>query len=237
MALSVAELGQSMGGVVSLSASILWIVVQVIVVLGVIGYIWVYFSFNVKIMARELTKHNRTTVKILRAKKIIDKKLKQPKLQLFGMLGFGGLKIPVPPAECIYPYKSSMGNTTLYDFVVKDGQYYPVSNQVLGHKVGEDKEGKEIYSLDGSGLETTRNFDAEEASLNNLMNAADKYRNKPPIEIAAMYGLMIIVIVGSFIVIVYSIYKAGQIQDAITQGWDKFGQFSEVISQQKLGPN
>ena len=102
------------------------------------------------------------------------------------------------------------------------------------------KQGEEevavVYSIEGSGLEVTRDFDAEQSTLNNLINAADKYKNRKPIEIAAMYGLMIIICVGAFVVLIYSFYKSGQVIEAVNRGWDLFPEIAKLVSEQKLGP-
>lgn len=236
---------------------------QIALIFGVLGYIWIYTSFNVKIMVRQMTRGNRTIVEMVRAKKSKEKNLDHPKLQLFGTLGFGGKKITQPPTDCIYPYKSKFGNTTLYDFVVKDAIYYPISNAVLGKKyIVTDKDqpkvdeelnawAKEkgyeikenpgdqanvIYSMEGSGLETSRDFEAEQATLNDLISAAERYKNKKPGEIYMLYGVVILAIVGGFVTVVYSLYKAGEVTSAVNQGWELFRAWTEIAQATKQGP-
>ncbi len=224
-------------------------------------YAYILYSFNRKIMIREYTKGGRTTTKMIRGKKVFDKVLGTPQIQFFGTFGFQGKKIPEPPGDCIFPYKSKMGNTIMYDFLLKDGIYFPISNAILGRRyvmAGPEAEknpvlmefikekgfevypaGKEenvIYSVEGTGLELSRDFEAEQSTLNNLINAAEKYKNRKPIEIAAMYGLMIIIVVGGFVTIGYALYKTGQISEAVNQGWNIFGEWADLARAQKLGP-
>ena len=228
-----------------------------------LGIIWWYTSFNVRILERKYTKGGRVSVKLIRAKKFFDKKLGHPQLKTFGVFGFKAKTFNEPPADCIMPFQAMFGNSILYDFVVKDGIHYPISNAVLGRtyivdselKLQEDdiflswarESGIEIkaignpenviYSIQGSGFEITRDFEGEQATLNNLINAAERYKNRKPIEIAAMYGLMIIIVVGAFITLVYAFYKTGQISEAVNKGWELFGEFGGQITQQKLGPS
>lgn len=240
---------------------LIWSILQLILIVAVLGYIWYYTSYNVRILERKYTKGGRVIVTLKKAKKVFDKKLGHPQIKTFGLLGFKGKIINEPPADCIFPFQSGFGNTTMYDFVIKEGIYYPISNAVLGRKYivanselsKDDKfmewaalNGLEIksvgnpenvvYSIEGSGLEITRDFEAEQATLNNLINAADKYKNRKPIEIAAMYGLMIIIVIGAFITLIYAFYKSGQIIDAVNKGWDIFAQLGGKVVEQKLGP-
>lgn len=231
-------------------------------ILGFVYWVFTYFNFNRKIMVREYTKGGKTVVKLLKAKRVTGKNLRHPKLKFYGMLGFGGKQINEPGSECIFPYKSTFGNTIMYDFIRKDGLYFPITNAVLGrryviapsdiketsedlkewveslgYKVLESEEGKNvIYSTEGSGLEVSRDFDAEQSTLNDLIAAAEKYKNRKPIEIAAMYGLMIIMVVGSFVVLFYAFYKTGEIAEAVNKGWEIFSGVSDVVATSKQGP-
>ena len=262
MAVTPSGIGASISPVVGTAVNWLWGFLQLGLLVVGVYLLWVWSSYNVKVMTRSMTKSNRTIVKIVRAKRISDKKLKHPTIQLFGTLGFGGKKIPQPPADCIYPYKGSMGNTTLYDFVVKDGLYYPISNAVLGRKylvttkpeeeidpeiqkfasdheysIKEiDKTTNEIYSLQGSGLEVSRDFDSEQSTLNDLISAAEKYKNKKPGEVYMLYGFLILSLVGAIITIVYSLYITGQITDEVNRGWELFNQWTQIAETSKVGP-
>lgn len=254
------QIVDQIGPAISTTATVVVWAFYLTLILAAIWYVYFYFTFNVKVMLREYTRGGRTVIKIVRAKKIRAKTLSHPRLQFMGMLGFGGKVINQPPAECIYPYKTTFGNTTMYDFVVKDGLYYPVNNLVLGRRfIVQGKEdlnpefisqlksegydvykGAEhenvIYSTEGSGLELSRDFDAEQATLNDLIAAAEKYKNRKPIEIAAMYGLMIIMVVGSFIILFYAFYKTGQIGEAVNRGWEVFQAWGGAAQAQMQGP-
>ena len=117
-------------------------------------------------------------------------------------------------------------NPVLMEFIKEKGfEVYPAG-----------KEENVIYSVEGTGLELSRDFEAEQSTLNNLINAAEKYKNRKPIEIAAMYGLMIIIVVGGFVTIGYALYKTGQISEAVNQGWNIFGEWADLARAQKLGP-
>jgi hypothetical protein len=149
-------------------------------------------------------------------------------------MGFGGPVVNQPPSDCAFPIKGKLGNTTLYNFVKSDGIYYPVANTVLGKRV--EKDGKMFYSIEGSGLEISRDFEAEKGTLNNLVLAGDKYRNRKPIEIAAMYGLMIIIVAGSFIVLGYAFYQTGKIQTAIFAMAEAAKEIGNTVASNQLGP-
>lgn len=243
---------------------LVWSIIQLLLLLGALLYIYFYTSFNVRVLERKYTKGGRVIATIKRAKKVFDKKLNHPQLQFFGIMGFKGKQLNEPPADCIIPFQTGLfGNTVMYDFIVKDGVHYPVANAVLGKKYIVDTEDKDlqkddafmqwagenslivqavgnphtvVYSIEGSGLEVSRDFDAEQASLNNLINAADKYKNRKPIEIAAMYGLMIICLVGVTIMVVYALYKVGSISDAVNRGWEIFDKLGSQVVSSKLGP-
>jgi len=263
--MAIFDMSQFSGNIAPLlkgTLGLLWQIVQLLLFLGALVYIWFYMSFNQRILERKYTKGGRVIATIKRAKKVFDKKLGHPQLQYFGILGFAGKKINEPPADCITPFSSMFGNTTLYDFIIKEGIFYPVANAVLGRKYIVDSNAglqqddifmawaaengiqvnsvgnptTTVYSIEGSGLEVSRDFDAEQSTLNNLINAADKYKNRKPVEIAAMYGLMIIISVGSFITLIYVFYKVGSITDAINKGWEMFGEIGGKAVEQRLGP-
>ncbi|MBI2047485.1 hypothetical protein HYT26_04985 [Candidatus Pacearchaeota archaeon] len=256
------ELTAKIGPALVQMLGLLWGILKLLGIVGFLLLIWWYTSYNVRLLERKFTKGGRVSISLKRAKKIFDKKLGHPQIQTFGFFGFGSKKLNEPPSDCIFPYQSSFGNSILYDYIIKEGIYYPISNVVLGRKyiVSSDiqlqqddkfmqwaqENGIEIksignpenivYSIEGSGLEITRDFEAEQASLNNLINAADKYKNRKPIEIAAMYGLMIIIVVGAFITLIYAFYKSGQIIDAVNKGWEIFKDLGGKVVEQKLGP-
>ena len=262
--LNVDQLATQSTPFIKLILSWLWIITQSVLILGGIFYLWFYTTFKVRVLERKYTKGGRVIVMMKKAKKVFEKKLGHPQIQFFGIMGFKGKKINEPPADCIFPFQALMGgNTVMYDYVVKDGIYYPISNAVLGKKYIIDSTDKPlqqddmfmawakengleiaavgnpetiVYSIEGSGLEINRDFEAEQATLNNLINAAEKYKNRKPIEIAAMYGLMIIICVGAFVTLIYAFYKSGQIIDAVNKGWEIFGEIGGEVVKQKLGP-
>ncbi len=256
---SLDTLSESFGGILG-SIPVKGITNGILILIG-LYYLYVIYSFNRKIMIREYTKGGRTITRMVRGKKVFDTVLGTPQIQFFGTLGFKGRKIPEPPGDCIFPYKSRMGNTIMYDFLLKDGIYFPISNAILGRRyvmAGEEahkdtalmdfikekgfevyragKEDNVVYSIEGTGLELSRDFEAEQSTLNNLINAAEKYKNRKPIEIAAMYGLMIIIVIGGFVTIGYALYKTGQISEAVNEGWQIFGEWADLARANKLGP-
>lgn len=244
--------------------AVLWQIIKIVLGLGLLLYFWFYTTFKVRVLERRFTKGGRVIVTLKRAKKIFEKKLGHPQIQFFGVLGFKGKKINEPPADCQFPFTSLIvGNIIMYDYIVKDGLYYPITNAVLGRKYIIDTPDRSlqqddsfmvyarenglqvasvgnpetiIYSIEGSGLEVSRDYEAEQATLNNLINAAEKYKNRKPIEIAAMYGLMIIICVGAFVTLIYAFYKSGQIIDAVNQGWEIFKEIGGTVATSKSGP-
>ena len=260
------DIGAMLGSQIGPLVGYLWIVLQIAAGVAVLGMLYIWAGFNIKVMSREMTKNNRVMVKILRAKRVKGKILDHPKIQLFGTLGFGGKVISQPPASCIFPFKTMMGATTLYDFVVKDGIYFPIENAILGKRyqltkaeaktwaaaqdedlkkfaaendymVYEDATAGELfYSIQNSGLEINRDFDAEQATLNDLIAAAEKYKNRKPGEVYMLYGVVILAILGGFVTVVYALYKAGQVTAAVNQGWALFNEFIQLAGQSKQGP-
>ena len=97
--------------------------------------------------------------------------------------------------------------------------YYPIQNFVLGMLVEvEDentKERKQVYTIQGSGLEVNRDFDSEQAIQNKLIEEAVQFRNKKPTEIIASYALMIITIITCGIVMWFAWKQFGNMAGAI----------------------
>ncbi len=214
---------------------------QLFLLLGVLAYGFMLWRFDIKVHVRELSKGGRTIMSSQRAMSFKEKKTGAPKLRMFGTMGFGGEVISLPPAECLVPTRSRI-TTKVYDFVKKDGLYYPVKNFVLGvmqpmtvmvdeekldEKTGKmEKTGKQIekvyeeYTIEGSGLEIDRNFDSEQAIQNKLIEEAVQFRNRKPTEIIASYALMIITIIVSGVVMWFA--------------WKQFGNMAGAIA--SLGP-
>ena len=208
----------SAGPYVSQILAVVWVILQLLGLLALIGYGLLLYRYDIKINVREYSKGGRTINYTTRAVKFKDKKTGSPKLRFFGMMGFRGDTINEPPAECLIAYKSRITNK-MYDVVKKDGLYYPVQNFVLGvmHRVvGDDGKERITHSIEGSGLEISRDYDAEQAIQNTLIEKATTYRNRKPTEIIASYALMIIVIVGSFFMMFYAWKQFGNIAGAIT---------------------
>ena len=215
--------------------------VQLGFLLGVIGYGFLLWRFDTRVNIREYSKGGRIINWSSRARAIKQKKTGAPQIQFFGLFGFKGEVIPKPPAECLISNKSRI-TVNMYDFIKKDGLYYPVKNFVLGvmqpmtvmvdeekldEKTGKmEKTGKQIekvyeeYTIEGSGLEIDRNFDSEQAIQNKLIEEAVQFRNRKPTEIIASYALMIITIIVSGVVMWFA--------------WKQFGNMAGAIA--SLGP-
>ena len=181
---------------------IVWMIVQLILLIMAIVYGFILWRYDIKVNIREYSKGGRVIASTTKAVKFKDKNTGAPKLKLFGTMGFRGEVISEPPAECMIAHRSRITNK-MYDFIKKDGLYIPVNNLVLGVKEKyKDDDGniKEMHTLEGSGLEITRDYDSEQAIQNILIEKATAYRNKKPTEIIASYALMIIVIIGSFVI-------------------------------------
>lgn len=227
---SAGEIAAQAGALVDPLVGFMWGVLQLLFVFAILAFIWIVQSYNIKVMVREMTKNNRVVVKIYRAKRVKGKSLTRPRIKLLM-----GKELDQPPTDSIFPYKSTFGNTVLYDYVLKDGVYYPITNSVLGKQYLSD-DGKPIYSLEGSGLEVNRDFNAEQGTINNMAVIADKYRNKKPGEVYMLYGVVILAIAGGFVTVVYSLYKAGQVTEAVNQGWELFKVWTDTVGQNKQGP-
>ena len=197
---------------------VVWMIMRLVLLLALIGYAYVLWTYNIKLNIREYSKGGRVINYTTRAVSTKNKQTGAPKLKTFGMMGFRGEIINQPPAECLIANRSRITNK-MYDFVKKDGLYYPVLNFVLGTKKEyiDEKTGdrKETYSLEGTGLEIIRDYDAEQAIQNKLIEEAIQFRNKKSTEIIASYALMIITIIGSFIMMWYAWNQFGNIAQAI----------------------
>ena len=202
---------------------LLGMIIQLVLFLAVIGYGASLLMYDTKINVREYSKGGRMITYTTRARRFKDKKTGAPKLKFFGMLGFRGEVINEPPAECLIAFKSRITHK-MYDFIKKDGMYYPVNNFVLGinQQYKDEKTGeiKETYTLEGSGLEINRDYNIEQELQNTLIEKATTYRNKKPTEIIAAYALMIITIIVSGIIMWYA--------------WSQFGNMAGAIA--SLGP-
>lgn len=189
------------GGAWLLGKIALWVV-------GIV-YVVMLFTYNVKVEIMDYTKGKRAVIRIVRAKEVKNRKTNTVYLKLFDITIIGGTKINLPESECIFAYKSMLVKK-MYKFVHKDGIYHPVINYVVGKNIKyQTPEGtiEEVYG----GIETSRDFDIEEAIANKLERDANAFRNKKPIEIVAMYGLMAIVLIGSLVIIVYSLKRVGDL--------------------------
>lgn len=219
---------------------IAWMVFQLLLIIGGLMYVALLYFYDTKLNIRQMSKGNRTIIVTVRAKSMKDKRTGTPRLTLFSlnpMIVFGLIKgemINEPPAECLVPYKKGM-TRKVYDLIKKDGIYYPIENFVLGYKHEvmvdkkdkdgkplKDKEGKQIkipelvYSTKGSGLEVSRDYDAEQAIENMLIEKATTYRSKKPVEIVAGLALVIICVIVSGVIMYFA--------------WDKFGNMAQAIA-------
>ena len=196
----------------------IWLVLRLIGILAVIGYGILIYKFDIKINVREYSKGGRIINYSTRAIRMRDKRTGAPKIRLFGRMGFGGDKINEPPAECLIANRSKI-TYKMYDLIKKDGLYYPVNNFVLGVKVQykDEKTGeiKETYTTEGSGLEVNRDYDAEQAIQNTLIEKATSYRNRKPTGVIASFALMIITIIVAGIITAYLVKQIGALAPAI----------------------
>lgn len=229
----------SAGPAVSQVLDVVGMFLQLFLLLGVIGYGFMLWRYDIKIHIRELSKGGRTIMSSQRAMAIKEKKTGAPKLKMFGTMGFGGEIISMPPAECLVPTRGRI-TRKVYDFVKKDGLYYPIQNFVLGmlREVKDEKSGetKFIYTVEGSGLEVNRDFDSEQAIQNKLIEEAAQFRNKKPTEIIASYALMIITIIVSGVVMWYAWKTFGNIGADIASLREPIREGLIGASQGILGP-
>ncbi|GAF93762.1 unnamed protein product, partial [marine sediment metagenome] len=167
-------LGPALAGILDFVVMIF----QLILILAILGYGASLLMYDTKVNVREYSKGGRIITYTTRARRFRDKKTGAPKLRFFGMMGFRGEVINEPPAECLIAFKSRVTHK-MYDFVKKDGLYYPINNFVLGVKQQyKDEKGeiKETYTLEGSGLEVNRDYNIEQELQNTLIEKATTYR-------------------------------------------------------------
>lgn len=234
MALGPQELAKIVGDFLAPIFNTIGWAIQLIVIIAVLYWFYTLWTFDTKILISEIGKKGRVINSQTRAKEFIDKKTKIPKLRLFGKLGFMGEVIELPPSECIIPYKSRLTNK-MYMYVKKDGLYWPIQNLVLGKRQTIDN--KEIFTLDGSGLEVSRDYNSEDAILNRLENAAHKYRNKDQRnQIYLGYGIMIMGMIIAGIIMIYTINKIGGLEAAIQALREPIKEAVSGALQQKIGP-
>ena len=197
------------------------------------------WKYDIKVHIRELAKGGRIILSSTRATAIKEKKTGAPKLRMFGTMGFRGEVISMPPAECLVPVKGRL-TTKAYDFIKKDGLYYPIQNFVLGmlREVKDEKSGetKLIYTTEGSGLEVNRDFDSEQAIQNKLIEEATQFRNKKPTEIIASFALMIITIIVSGVVMWFAWKQFGNMAGAIASLREPLREGIVASAQNILGP-
>ena len=229
--------------------------VQLGLLLLIIGYGIILWRYDTRVNVREYSKGGRVINWTTKARETKEKKTGAPKLLFFGFMGFRGETISKPPAECLVAHKSRV-TTKMYDFIKKDGLYYPVKNFVLGtlHQVEQDVEEKffnketgknetrivkqtqEVYSIQGSGLEVDRNFDAEQSIQNKLIEEATQFRNRKPTEIIASYALMIITIIVSGVVMWFAWKQFGNMAEAIAGLREPLRQGIVGAAQNIIGP-
>lgn len=218
---------------------IVWMAIRLIGLLAIIGYGILIYKYNTKINVREYSKGGRVITFTTRAIRIKDKMTGAPKLRMFGFMGLKGDIINEPPAECLIACRSRITNK-MYDFVRKDGLYYPIQNLVLGvrHQVKDEETGetKEEYSLEGSGLEVNRDYDAEQAIQNTLIEKATAYRNRKPTEIIASFALMIITIIVSGVIMWFAWKQFGNMAGAIASLKEPLREGIVGAAQGILGP-
>ncbi len=196
---------------------VVWMFLKIGLLLAALGYGFVLWRFDTKINIREMSKGGRVITQSTRAVRFRDKNTGAPKLRFFGMMGFRGDVINEPPAECLVAHRSRL-TPRMYDLVKKDGLYHPIQNFVLGtlHEVkGDDGQIKMVYSTSGSGIEVNRDYDAEQAIQNTLIEKAMVYRNRKPTEIIASFALMIITIIVSGVIMWFAWKQFGNMAGAI----------------------
>lgn len=209
-----------------------------------IWYVFLIKSYNIKIYVREISKGNRVIAMTTRAKSFKEKETNIQKLRFFGKFGFGGEVINMPPSECLVPYRGFGGLSSVYDLVKKDGIYYPVQNFVLGilHEVKNEETGnvEQFYSIEGSGLELSRDFDSEESILNKMKQVLRDYSNADKTAIYMAYSIAIILFLGSFVLMIIGLVKHAQGSiawaEALRDLKEPIIQASQPIIQSRTGP-
>ena len=254
MALEAGQIFSQINPMLTKLAGMLYLIGQILLMtLGVVYFISL-FRFNVKVEVMEYVKGKRAVIRIQRATEVFDKKNNKPLLMFWSPFIFWGKKINIPSAECIFPLKSTTAKK-MYKFVLKDGIYHPVQNYILGKNpisVTEvdgkiiqltpqeveqiEKDGSRIITNIYSGIEVNRDFDVEEAIANKLERDAVKYKNKKPVELVAMYGLMAIVIISSAVIIVYSLKRVGDLFVTLQTLSGPIEHAVQSAVTQKLGP-
>ena len=212
--------------------------VQLGLLLVVIAWFYIMWRFDTRVNIREYSKGGKIINRTSRAMEIKEKRTGAPKLKFFGYMGFKGEVISKPPAECLISNDSRV-TRKMYDFIKKDGLYYPVKNFVLGVRhEGKDADGntKVVYSLEGSGLEIDRNFDAEQSIQNKLIEEAIQFRNRKTTEILASYALMIITIIVSGVVMWFAWKQFGNMAGAIASLGPPLREGIIAASQGAVGP-
>jgi len=98
------------------------------------------------------------------------------------------------------------------------------------------KEEREVYSIQGSGLEISRDYDAEQAIQNTLIEKATTYRNKKPTEVIASFALMIITVIVSGVVMWFAWKNFGNMAGAIASLNEPLRQGIAGAAQSIIGP-
>lgn len=214
-------------------------ILQLLLILGVLAYGALLYMYSIKINVWEHSKGNRVIASTTKAMKARDKKTGAPMLRLFGTMGFGGQVINQPPAECLVADKSRI-TPKGYSFILKDGLYHPVENIVLGRRVEAVVEGTDkkviTYTIQGSGIEINRDYNAELAIQNTLIEKATTYRNKKPTEVIASFALMIITIIVSGIVMYFAWTQFGNMAGAIASLREPLREGIAGAAQSIIGP-
>lgn len=193
-----------------------------------------YLTFDCKMMVAQLVKGNRV---IISEKRVREFKSKDgiPKLKSFGIPFLMPAEVVNQgPSDSIYPYRSMLVKK-LYCYVKKDGIYFPVSNFVLGTAT-QNEDGTIEYSIEGSGLEISRDFDAEQAAMNNQKDAVDRHKKKKPAEVVMAIGLMIVTILVVGAILIYGFAKTAQGALANAEAAKAIAQMGAQVAQQQLGP-
>lgn len=217
----------------------LFLFIEIFGVMMGIGYVIMLFTFNVKVVVHEYTKGGRTIIRTTKARESKNSKTGIPELHFMHPTIFFGKKINAPPNDCAFPYKGFMAKKA-YCLILKDGMYYPVSNYIMGRVKEqyneETKQTERLYSTEGTGLEVSRNYDHEQAIINKLHNSALQFRNKKPVELVAMYGIVVISILVAGVIMVYSLKKIGDLFTTLQTLREPIQNAVEGAISQKLGP-